>query len=78
MADGFVIKELWAYVQVGDDGDEGVLAELVGDSWIPLIGADEVRMQLLRPTAMLVAHSTGRAVTLRHFRDTGWSEAIGD
>lgn len=74
---GFVIKELWAYVQVGDDGDEGVLAELVGDSWIPLIGADEVRLKQLRPTAEAIAHATGKPVMLRHFRDTGWSEAIG-
>lgn len=62
------IRQMFAYI-VADAGpeDEGVIGELVGDHWMPFVGADEERMRSLRPRAELVAAVLGKPVTLARF-----------
>lgn len=64
---GFKVTDLWAYVQVGEDGDEGILAMLHQGVWLPMIGADEARLKSLRGAVVALARATGRRVELRHF-----------
>lgn len=46
------IDELYAYVSVNDDGDEGLCAFVADDgSWMPMVAADEARVEQMRPIA---------------------------
>jgi len=49
---GFVIKEMYAFVSVGEDGDEGVMGFLGPNrNWVPMVGADMTRVTDLRKIA---------------------------
>lgn len=49
----FKIEVLTAYVAVAPDGGEGVIACKMPDgNWMPLIGADQVRLKALYPKAV--------------------------
>ena len=61
------IEELLAYISDEGDGDEGVVAAKLGDSWMPLIGADRDRMESLRHIAKDTAKMSGRPVRLVRF-----------
>lgn len=62
------ITEMWAYVAIDADGDEGVLAVKGKDgAWFPLVGADTARMESVRPVAMDVARREGKKVKLLRF-----------
>jgi len=42
----FIIKEVFAFVAIDPkDGDEGVIGALLGDTWMPLVAADEKRIR---------------------------------
>lgn len=67
---GFRIDGIWAWVAVDpDDGDEGVIGMYAGDDlgWLPLIAADRVRLDEMRPIAAAHALATRRPVTLVRF-----------
>jgi len=66
---GFKITELWAWVTLDDgDGDEGVIAFQSSDgTWMPLVMADKVRMDHMRPIAEEIAAICPHPVELRRF-----------
>ena len=73
---GFIITELFAFVDKIDDedGDEGVIGMSTDFGWIPLIGADMARVESLRPIAEKVAKETGKKVILKKFKLTSEEE----
>lgn len=66
---GFQIKEIWAFLGVDpDDGDEGVVGFRAPDgSWMPLVCADEARLNSIRGIAERIARGDGRKVVLAKF-----------
>lgn len=63
------ITELFAFVAVDHDGDEGVIGfrHPSGD-WLPLVGADMERIESLKPFAMKTAAASGKPVKLLRFK----------
>ena len=64
---GFEIKEMFAFVAVHGDGDEGVLGASINSQWMPLVGADLDRVKSLAPIAKHIAEETGTAIKLVKF-----------
>lgn len=66
---GFVIKTIHAFIAVDpDDGDEGVVGQLMWDgTWMPLVCADERRLEALRPVAQAIAYRTETEIKLVRF-----------
>jgi hypothetical protein len=66
---GDVIAELYAWVTLDDeDGNEGVLAfRNVRGEWMPMIGADQVRIESLRDIAEGFAQASKYPIELRRF-----------
>lgn len=67
MSEGLRINEVFAYVLVDEDGDEGVPAVGLGSMWYPMMGADRERMADFRRHAQEIAKAKGRAVRLVRF-----------
>lgn len=63
----FRITSLTAFTQIGLDDEEGLIGMASGDMWVPLVAADERRLEQLRPFAQAVANATGRPVRMRRF-----------
>ena len=61
------ILQLFAFLAVGDDGDEGVIAGIMHGAWVPLVGADMARIDSLRRMAEQVARETGKRIVLAKF-----------
>jgi len=62
------IDVLFAFISVNEGlEDEGVVAALVGDTWMPLVGADMDRVESLKPLAVEVARVTGKRIVLAKF-----------
>jgi hypothetical protein len=67
MAEKFVIEKLYAFIAEGEDG-EGVCAYRGSDGdWLPLIGADQERVDALQPLAQTIADTTGKRIRLCEF-----------
>jgi hypothetical protein len=64
---GLVIRELYAYVAAGRDGDEGIVGINFDGNWLPLVGADMDRMKSLRAHALACARASGERVRLVKF-----------
>lgn len=64
---GFRIQTLHAFVAKGSDNDEALVAAKLGGTWMPLIAADEARLEQLKPLAQKVAAEAGVAVQLVRF-----------
>ncbi len=64
------IEAIYAFISI-DEGpeDEGIVAALMGDKWMPLVGADMDRVESLKPLAMGVARATGKRIVLARFGD---------
>jgi hypothetical protein len=66
------ITELWAWIGVDADGDEGIAAHsmmVMGQAMMmPLVGADLERMRSLEPHARAVATLSGSEIRLRRFK----------
>ena len=64
-----VIDDIWAFVATDEAGNEGICAFYDNEhaTWLPMIGADEDRVESLRPTAEAIAEKTGRKVKLVRF-----------
>ena len=62
------INELFAFISI-DEGleDEGIIASKFGDVWMPLVGADQKRIDSLRSIAKQIAQATGKYVILAKF-----------
>lgn len=64
---GFVIRDVYVFVAVHADGDEGVPAVDLGGTMMPLIAADPVRLEELRPLAARIARLSGKPLKLVRF-----------
>lgn len=67
---GKTIDEVWLFIS-RESGEEGVVAEQMNGMWYPLIAADHLRVDLLRPLAQTVATRTQSPITLRYFGPKG-------
>ena len=76
------IKELFAFISIDEDPeDEGIIAAKFGDVWMPLVGADQKRIDSLRAIAKQIAKATGKYVILAKFthrEDVETIEAVGE
>lgn len=61
------IDELYVFVAVDDQGNEGVAAYYADGMWYPLVAADKARVNSLRNMAKYIAMQTKRKVVLRKF-----------
>jgi hypothetical protein len=64
---GFRIEALHAWVTVGEDGDEGIIAFQSSMGWLPMISADRIRMEQLRPIAEEQAKTLPNPIKLVRF-----------
>jgi hypothetical protein len=63
-----VITKLYAWIMIDEDGDEAVPAWHHPDlGWVPMIGADEARMESLRPHVQVTANQRGVMAVLKVF-----------
>jgi hypothetical protein len=44
----FRIDRVWAFISVGPDGEEGLIAQKIGGAWIPFVAGDERRLDELK------------------------------
>lgn len=63
-----VIDKMFAFI-VTDNGpeDEGVPAVYSDQGWMPLVGADMRRVDILMPMAVELARESGKSITLVEF-----------
>lgn len=73
---GHIITELFAFIALHDDGDEGVIAAPIGDAQMPLIAADRERMEALRPMAQAIANMSGLPIKLIRMHERTEEEVI--
>lgn len=73
----FRIVSLHAFVAVGKDGDEGLVATMKGNTWLPMVAADPARLEQLRPEAEEIARVTGQTIRLVRFTQREEIEVIG-
>jgi hypothetical protein len=59
------IKEIFAFIAEDDQGEE-ILGTRIGETWLPLVGADRERMESLKPIAQSIAQ--GLPVKVKLFR----------
>lgn len=72
------IEEMYAFItEEKGPGDEGILAMNAGLGWIPLVGADMARVEVLRPVALKLAQNLGKKVKLLHFTKREELEILG-
>ncbi len=64
---GQKIERLYAWIATEADGGEGVCSVKLGDTHMPLIGADMARIESLRGHAAFVARASGCPVRLVEF-----------
>lgn len=63
----FMIKEVWAYIAIGEDGEEGVCGFRSTQGWMPMVCADEARVKSFRPIAEKIARDSDKTITLARF-----------
>ena len=61
------IGELFAFIAEEGPEDEGIVAMMVGDKWMPMLGADMKRIESLRPIAQKIATIHGQKIILAKF-----------
>jgi hypothetical protein len=64
------IKELYAFVSIGDEpDDEGIMAFQTDDgTWMPMVGADMTRVNELKPLADRISKITGKPYKILRFK----------
>ena len=66
--EGFRINEIWVFVGIDEDGDEGVMATGFSDgTMLPLVAADAERRDQLEVIAKNIAKVKGGTYECRHF-----------
>lgn len=63
----FKITSISAFIAMGDDQEEGIIAMQVDDKWFPMVMADEARLNSLRPFAEQVAKAQKKQISLVRF-----------
>ena len=71
-----IINEMYAYIAVDGDGDEGVCAFWSEGSWYPMVGADQERTDALRDMAQSIANETDTTLELRRYSGVEMLETI--
>lgn len=61
------IEQMYAYVVVDQDGTEGVPAFQAGAMAMPMVAADQARLDQLRPVAESMARQLGKPIELVRF-----------
>lgn len=61
------IDEMYAFVAVHDDQDEGVMGMPTAQGWLPMVGADMARMESLKDLAKVLAQRSGKRIRLLRF-----------
>lgn len=62
------ITEMFAFIaEDGRPDNEGVIAQKIGDTWMPMIGADMARIDDIRPHAQALARQFGMKIKLVKF-----------
>ena len=61
------ITEMYAFIAEDGPEDEGIVAMMQGDKWIPMVGADMARMDALRPVAEKIAGIHGQKIIIAKF-----------
>lgn len=61
---GQAIGALYAWIATEPDGGEGLCSAQIGDTHMPLIGADMDRIKSMRPAAEAVRRASGYQVRL--------------
>lgn len=61
---GQKIEAIYAWVAVEPDGGEGVCSMQIGNTHMPLVGADQARVESLRPQAEQIRRMTGYPIKL--------------
>lgn len=64
---GFRIEELWAFLAVHANDDEGIVGVHGQMGWVPAIAADKKRLDGLRPQIEFIAQETGQEIVLVNF-----------
>jgi hypothetical protein len=63
----FVITELYAFIALHPDGEEGVCAFRHGNTMLPMVASDWQRVESLLPIAHQIAKESGLTITLARF-----------
>lgn len=61
-----VIEHIWAFIAEDEQG-EGVCGFLGPDGWMPLIAADQARVESLRRVAKDIKATSGKTIKLVKF-----------
>jgi hypothetical protein len=61
------VNEVYAFLAVDAEGAEGVPAAQLGDMLMPLVAADQARLDDLRPIARQLASAYGMKITVARF-----------
>jgi len=61
---GHKINNVWAFISVDEDGDEGLCACPINGVTMPMIASDEQRLKDLTPMAKTLAGMTGQTIKL--------------
>ena len=64
---GFRITEITAFTTIGPDDEEGVVAFMDGEIWMPMVAADITRLSMLRAIADRF-RADGTDITERTFK----------
>jgi hypothetical protein len=73
----FRCTTMWAFLSIDEDDDEGVIAVRMPNGWMPLVAADEKRLEDLRPFVTHAVADSGRTVRLARFTVREDVEVIG-
>jgi hypothetical protein len=72
------IDQIFAFICVDDDGTEGIPAISTPIGVMPLVGADEARIESLRKYAEQISRDMGKKVTLVKFTNRIEMEVLND
>jgi hypothetical protein len=64
---GFKIETVHAYIATDEKGDEGIIGQVFGDTFMPFVAADEARIVSLYDHAEAIAKATGYPIILAKF-----------
>lgn len=63
----FKIKDLWAYISIAEDGEEGICAVMLEDKWMPMVMANQERIKSMRTIAEKMAKESGKTIKFVRF-----------
>ena len=64
---GSRIEELWVFVSIDDDGDEGIMAFMSPRGPIPMVATNSKRVEMFLPFADITVDQMGGSYEIRHF-----------